>query len=91
MWNEALQACSERSDAQLVMDISAAIKDPTGVKASRNVIAALGCAQPCEIRELRSSLLGARREPEGWHSPANTARAGATVVRERGRGPSLAR
>ncbi|PNW88256.1 hypothetical protein CHLRE_01g021450v5 [Chlamydomonas reinhardtii] len=38
VWNEALQACSERSDAQLVMDISAAIKDPTGVKAGLSAV-----------------------------------------------------
>ncbi|KAG2452817.1 hypothetical protein HYH02_002163 [Chlamydomonas schloesseri] len=39
-WNEALQACNERSDAQLVLDISAAIKDPTGVKAGLSALVA---------------------------------------------------
>ncbi|KXZ44387.1 hypothetical protein GPECTOR_68g358 [Gonium pectorale] len=32
-WEEALRACSERTDIQLVLDISAALRDPHGVKA----------------------------------------------------------
>ncbi|GIL73738.1 hypothetical protein Vretifemale_3863 [Volvox reticuliferus] len=31
-WHEALESCNERSDVQLVLDIAAALRDPSGVK-----------------------------------------------------------
>ncbi|KAG2493602.1 hypothetical protein HYH03_008119 [Edaphochlamys debaryana] len=39
-WSEALQCCNERCDAQLVVDINAALRDPQGVKAGLSALVA---------------------------------------------------
>ncbi|GLI61283.1 hypothetical protein VaNZ11_003633 [Volvox africanus] len=38
-WHEAFESCNERSDVQLVLDIAAALRDPTGVKVGFEVSA----------------------------------------------------
>ncbi|GIL49345.1 hypothetical protein Vafri_5718 [Volvox africanus] len=76
-WHEAFESCNERSDVQLVLDITAALRDPTGVKAGLSGVIGPVTPEPSASISKDHATGGGRTEtttqPPQSHGQANTA------------------